>query len=918
MPRSDLPCRATLVLSLLAISGCCRTNADGLVGIPVPPADAGPAPLAANLTVTPQALDFGNVLVHTQVSLPVTVTNAAGAGPATLTLSAMQGPGASLFAVSMPSSLTLAAGQTTTLSVTFAPLQAETAASTATFSIAACQACTAATITLTGQALATGLSITPNPLDFGFSPPAAALPGSIELANVANEPIQLTAPSMAAGHPVTAFTIGAGAPVFPLTLAPGQKQAVPVVFTPPGLGQYTGSLTFFSNDPGAPQVAVALSGVGGGPQIQCLPATLAFGQVDVGVPVTEQVLCTNNGQSLGLANANLVIHALSIPDNPAFTAKFDSPFPAAGLSGGQSVLIDVLYSPQAAETDNGHLHIPSNDSQTPDEVVPLSGTALGLPPCDDLVGPPGGLVFGNVQAGQTMQLPFAVTNQGSQDCLVNGLHLVSGTSPAFTLPNGPVSSQVLGFSGNAQGLATSLVVPVQFAPVAPGNFTGSAAFTISNPTAPQVTVPLSGESGPSCLVVNPTSVDFGVVNENPATNAWCSSLKRNIELLNTCTSDIHVTSIAIGGTGATPQFVLSGQPASYPATITAGGAPLTFQVAFDPTAQGLSYGTASVTIQEVPQGPYVVPLQGDAQPNGQETDTFTVQSSAPEVDLLFVMDNDDDTDQYPSIVVPALPAFFAAMPADIDLHMALTDDDYCTAAGADHGSFEPCPNCQYAKNPGDGTTTTVFTSQNPNAQKELTALVPHPSWNCAGAGGDEHMFDGFYLALQPAMLAGPNAGFLRPNAYLAILEIDDDAEDDLSTSLGGVQAYYDFLVGVKGDASLVSYSYINQGLSSIPGGQNARVSQLVQMSGGVETDLNTNTWINDLIGLWTAATGLGQSIFPLNGQPVASTVVVNVNGASVPATQWTYNPVNNAIDFTPATAPTAGDTVTVTYTTACN
>ena len=319
-----------------------------------------------------------------------------------------------------------------------------------------------------------------------------------------------------------------------------------------------------------------------------------------------------------------------------------------------------------------------------------------------------------------------------------------------------------------------------------------------------------------------------------------------------------------------------------------------------------------------------MPLKGDAEPNGQETDTFTVQSTPPEVDLLFVMDNDDDTDQYPSIVVPAMPAFFAAMPANIDLHMALTDDDYCADPGADHGSFEPCANCQYTSNPSDATTTTVFTSQNPKAQAEVTALIPHPSWNCAGAGGDEHMFDGFYLALQPAMLAGPNAGFLRPNAYLAILEIDDDAEDDLSPSLATVQGYYDFLVGLKGNASMVSYSYVNQGLSSIPGGQNARVSQLVQMSGGVESDLSTNTWITDLIGLWTAATGLDQTIFPLNGQPVPSTVVVSVGGATVPATNaagatvWTYNAVTNAINFAGSAAPASGAAVTVTYTTACN
>lgn len=559
--------------------------------------------MAADVTISPQALDFGTIVAHTKASLPISMDNS-GIGPATLILSAMQGTDASLFSLDTPGSVSLAAGQTKTLTVTYAPIQATTTASTATFTITTCTGCTPVSINLTGELVATGLSITPNPLAFGFSPPGASLPATITLANVANAPIQLTTPSMSAGHPVTAFALGSGAPTFPLTLAPGTNQTVPVVFTPPGLGQYTGTLTFFSNDPGAPQVAVPLTGTGGGPQIQCLPSTLDFGQVDVGVPVTLQVLCTNTGETLGLANANLMINAVTVPDDPNFTAKFDKPFPAAGLGNGQTSVIDVTYSPQAAATDSGHLHVPNNDSQTPDLVVPLSGVALGLPPCDYVVAPNGGVVFGQMQPGQTMLQTIEITNEGAQDCLINGLQLASGSSSTFTLPNGPIPSQILGNAGNAQGLASSLFIPVQFAPKVAGSYTGNVAFTISNPTAPQVTVPLSGAAGSSCLVINPSSVDFGVVNENPATNAWCSSLSRNVELINTCTTDLHVTGITIGGgTGSSPQFVLSGQPAAYPATIAAGGAPLTIQVEFTPSGQGLSFGSVDVTLQELRKGP---------------------------------------------------------------------------------------------------------------------------------------------------------------------------------------------------------------------------------------------------------------------------------------------------------------------------
>jgi hypothetical protein len=479
---------------------------------------------------------------------------------------------------------------------------------------------------------------------------------------------------------------------------------------------------------------------------------------------------------------------------------------------------------------------------------------------------------------------------------------------------------VLGFAGNPQGTPTSLTVPVLFAPSQGGAFSGDVAFTISNPTAPQVTVPLTGQSGPACLVISPSSIDFGTINLNPATNAWCASLARNIQLINTCSYDLHATAITIGtGTGANPEFVLSGQPASYPATIAAGTS-LGIQAAFQPDSQGQMNGTVSVTIQEVPPGPYLIPLQGSAQPNGQETDTFNVQTSQPEVDLLWVIDNDDDFAQDQNIAQNLLPVFFAAaQDANVDFHMAVTDTDTCNAPGSDQGWFEPCANCQFETSP----SATIITSQDADPMGELSGLIQMNMYNCQTAPQDEQMFEAPYLALQPSLLAGHNAGFLRDNAYLAILAVDGDAEDDLSPQ--SVQSYYDFYESVKGDPTLFSFSYINEGLSQITGGPVPRVTTMVQLTGGVEADTTTNlaTWTGTLNQLWASAAATAYR-YPLTGQPVASSIVVTLDGVTYPATgahgnpQWSYDPTTNAVVFVPLAAPAAGDTVTVTYTVACS
>ncbi len=880
-----------------------------------------------DVQVVPEALNFGQVVIHTQDSLPITLTNSSAA-PVTLTLSAVQGTNASLFTLGTLANATLAAGQVETLTVTYAPVQVASTPSTAFFTITECQGCTSLPINLLGTPVDTGLSITPNPLDFGFFPVNGSLTKTITLANVANRTLHMTtAPTLDTGHPAAAFALAANAPTFPLTLTAGQTQSVPVVFTPPALGEFTGTLTFYSDDPQASQVAVPLDGTGGGPQIQCLPTSLAFGQVAVGAPVTQQVLCTNAGQDVpGNAAATLQIGTLTVPDAPAFAAHFDQPPPTGGLTSGQTVLIDVVYTPTMSEQDSGHLNIASNDSQTPDEVIPLTGTAITLPPCDSLIAPQGGLVFGEVQAGHTLQLPFAIENQGNSDCLVNGLNLSGSSDPSFTLPNGPVASQVLGYAGNPQGSPASLTVPVQFAPTLSGTFAGAVNFTISNPTNPQVSVPLSGQSGPSCLVISPSTLDFGTVNLNPTTNTWCSSLRRNVSLINTCSYDLHATAISIGtGTGTTPQFVISGGPANYPADIAAGSS-LGFQVAFQPSAQGEMYGTVAVTIQETPPGPYLLPLQGNAQPNGQETDTFNVQTSQPEVDLLWVIDNDDDFPQ-DQLIAQNLPSFWAAAEAaNVDFHMAVTDTDTCGGPQADDGWFEPCSHCQYTSS----AAATIITSQDTDPtgamspaayqQSELANLIQMNMYNCSSAPQDEQIFEGPYLALQPSLLAAHNVGFLRDNAYLAILAIDGDAEDDLSPN--SVQSYYDFFESVKGDPTLFSFSYVNQGLSQIPGNQLSRVSTLVTLTGGVEADTTTGNWATTLNALWASTTAAAYR-YPLTGSPVASSITVTLDGVPYPATgshgnaQWSYDPTTNAVVFVPIAAPQAGDTVAITYTVAC-
>ena len=289
--------------------------------------------------------------------------------------------------------------------------------------------------------------------------------------------------------------------------------------------------------------------------------------------------------------------------------------------------------------------------------------------------------------------------------------------------------------------------------------------------------------------------------------------------------------------------------------------------------------------------------------------------SQPQVDLLWVIDNDDDLTQDQNIAQNALPAFIAAaQAANVDFHMAVTSTDTCTATGSDQGNFEPCANCQFTTSP----TATIVTSQTANPATTLAPLIQMTTWNCASAGvSDEQLVDAAYLALQPGLLAGHNAGFLRDTAYLAILVVDGDDgfEDDLSPQ--SVQADYTFFESLKTSPTQLSFSFVDEG-TGVGGGPTPRLTQLVQTTGGLEVDTTQPTWATTFNSLGATATASAYS-YPLTGQPAATGFTLTINGVAYPATsatgatQWIYDPATNAVVFTPTAAPKAGDTVALTY-----
>jgi hypothetical protein len=342
-------------------------------------------------------------------------------------------------------------------------------------------------------------------------------------------------------------------------------------------------------------------------------------------------------------------------------------------------------------------------------------------------------------------------------------------------------------------------------------------------------------------------------------------------------------------------------------------------------------GAIAIASSEFPNDPFLVTLQGDAEPTGTRTDTFIVPPLSKKVDLLWVLDEDDDATQV-AMVANLLPQLISTMNQDqLDYRMAVTSTDTCDAGSSDLGSFEPCDHCLSQAS----STPTFITPTTPSTSTALVDLfgffdVAPQLGLCEGLNGDEHFFDSIAAAFSPALLGGHNSGFIRAGAYLAVVLVNGDAEDDAYgagaggpylTSLSQVTA---LVQGLKPDPTMVSVSYINSGGGTLEAGQS--IGQLVQATGGIEIDTTDDpaVWQSSLLDLFAFTEGTG--VFQLSATPAAaSQIQVDVNG--VPEFAWTFNPFTpgawtydpntNSVIFLAGQLPPPGATVTLTYEVGC-
>jgi Abnormal spindle-like microcephaly-assoc'd, ASPM-SPD-2-Hydin len=204
------------------------------------------------LTMTPSSASFGNVTVGSPSTQPIQITNS-GTGTLTVTQVGVAGTGFTTGTLALP--LSLNAGQSTNLSVQFAPTSAGADSGSVTIVSNAPNSPAVVALSGTGVAATQTLTFSTTSLGFGNVNAGSSSTQNVTLTNSGNASVTVSSVTESGAG----FTLsGAGAPV---TLTAGQAMTFGVIFSPTAAGSDTGTVTVTSTATGSPKT-IALSGTG--------------------------------------------------------------------------------------------------------------------------------------------------------------------------------------------------------------------------------------------------------------------------------------------------------------------------------------------------------------------------------------------------------------------------------------------------------------------------------------------------------------------------------------------------------------------------------------------------------------------------------------------------------------------------------
>ena len=443
----------------------------------------------AGATISPTSVSFGTVTVGVQSSGHLlTITNV---GNVSLTVNTPTFTGANPTDFSFTGGCaTLAVNGTCTYSVFATPGGA--GARTGTFNQTFANGVTPVTVSLsvTGQAAAPAVTLTPSAIDFGSTTVGTSTPTqTITLTNSGTATLNVTS--------VTATGTNSGDVLFSndnctgAAVVVGGLCTVGVRMVPGAAGARSANAHFITNAASSPDnTTLAVIGLAApAPQATFTPITLAFGNVKTNTTSASKTVTVGN-----IGNANLNISSITLAGaNPSQYSQTNNC--TVLVIPNLSCTVTVNFTPTTTGSKPATLVIMSDDPTNPTETITLTGTGKGHPKA--VIGVTN-ISFGNTIVGTTSgPAAFTITNVGDATLNVGTITTAGDTFPQTnTCTCCPVAPN------------TSCSVSVQFNPqVLCGQFDpNNPNLCTSNVHLGSLSIPNDGDTGTQTVALQGTAL----------------------------------------------------------------------------------------------------------------------------------------------------------------------------------------------------------------------------------------------------------------------------------------------------------------------------------------------------------------------------------------------------------------------------
>ncbi len=484
------------ILLAAALAGGCSCKHGGPGGGGPGGGNGGLVGVDGDPQATPDPLDFGTVDTGSTHTLGLVISNQ-GSGPLTVESAVVSGDPA--FSIPKVPSNSLQPASSFTISVHFqppsdGPHQAQLTLETDS------AAQPTLVVPLKGVAFSYKVEVTPSELDFGdvqVGTTSQAQTFTITNDATAAEDIVVGPIQGSSDYQFSPSGVQKGVPangtvVVSVTLAPQNPGDEPATTLPIYPCQ------------GCQGVPVTLTGTGVDTELVFSPSGVTFGAVPQGTTATQTVIvqAVSNPQSATSpipatltaapafapgVSAGLTVTPVDANGNP-------TSWPAQLVPGGGTTsfaLLQVAYAPgnSPPPSASGVVQVPYTDGtvvKTPAQLLVTAGESGS--PCQQVVASPSAVNFGTVAAGTTASKPVTFTNNGPLLCTLSNLQ-INPNDPFNEFGLQAPGSQLSLSPGQSQGVTVTFA-PAQGTP--PLVRTAKFAMTTSDPTVPNMTVPLSG------------------------------------------------------------------------------------------------------------------------------------------------------------------------------------------------------------------------------------------------------------------------------------------------------------------------------------------------------------------------------------------------------------------------------------------